>query len=52
MCVCVYIHSPHQRLSTLTKELIAATCVMQSSSYRLSTLVSSKAKCKQLKAST
>ena len=32
------------RLSTLTKGLMIATCVMQSSSDELSTLVSGKAK--------
>ena len=39
-------------LSTLVKELTAATHVMQSSSYELSTLVSGKAKSKQTKATT
>ena len=39
-------------VSTLVKELTAATRVMQSSSYELSALVSGKAKCKQVKATT
>ena len=47
-----YIRSPSQGLSSLGKELTAATCIMQSSSNELSTLVSSKAKCKQTKATT
>ena len=46
-----YIYAP-QRLSTLAKELTTATHVVQSSSYELSTPVSSKAKCKQAKATT
>ena len=43
---------PPGGMSTLAKELTAATCVMQSSSYELSTLVSGEAKCKQTKADT
>ena len=34
------------------KELMAATCMMQSSSNELSTLVSDNTKCKQMKANT
>ena len=34
----------------MAKELMAATRIMQSFSYELSTLVSDKAKCKQSKA--
>ena len=40
------------RLSTLAKELTTATCVMRSSSYELSALVSGRAICKQTKATT
>ena len=47
----IYAPTPG-RLSTLTKELTATTRIMQSSSYELSTLVSGKAKCKQMKATT
>ena len=44
------IYAPPEGLSTLVKELTAATRVMQSSLYEFSTLVSGKAKCKQKKA--
>ena len=40
---------PPLELSTLVKELMATTCVMQSSSNKLNTLVSESAKCKQTK---
>ena len=44
---------PHRRgLSTLAKKLMAATRVWQTSSIGLSTVVYSKAKCKQTKATT
>ena len=39
-------------LSTLVKELMAVTHIMQSSSNKLSTLVSDSTKCKQTKANT
>ena len=39
VCVCIYIY---MGLSTLVKEFMPATCIMQSSSNKLSTLVSSK----------
>ena len=41
---------PHWGLITLSKELTAATHVMQNSWYELSTLISGKTKCKQAKA--
>ena len=46
-CVCVSIYTlPSRGLSTLMKELTAATCVMQSSSNEVSTLVSDSLKYK------
>ena len=41
---------PSLGLSPLVKELTVATCVIQSSSNELSTLVPDSAKCKQRKA--
>ena len=53
VCLWMTIYTlPSKGLSKLVKELTAATCVMQSSLYELSTLVSGKAKCKQTKATT
>ena len=46
------IYAPHTGLSTLAKELTAATRVLQSSSNEPSTLVSSKEKCKPTKTTT
>ena len=43
---------PSRRLSTLERELTAATCVMQSSSNVLRTPVAGRAKYKQTKANT
>ena len=43
---------PPEGLSTLAKELTATTRIMQNSSNELSTLISGKAKCKQMKATT
>ena len=47
-----YTHTHLPGLSTLTKELTAATRIMQISSNELSTLLSNSAKCKQMKANT
>ena len=57
MCVCVCVWMTiytlsYQKLSTLVKELMAVTCVMQSSSNNLNSLVSDNAKCKQMKVNT
>ena len=50
MCVCVCVCTlPSRGLSTLVKELTAASQVMQSSSNELRTLLSGNAKCKQAK---
>ena len=43
---------PPTELITITKELTAATCVMQNCSNELNTLVSGKEKCKQTKVNT
>ena len=43
---------PSEGLSTMAKGLMPATRIIQSCSNELSTLVSSKAKCKQTKATT
>ena len=43
---------PYWELSTLAKELMAATHVIQSSSDKLNTPVSDSAKCKEMKANT
>ena len=51
VCVCTCVPSP-QGLSSLVKELMAATRVIQSSSNESSSLVSGKAKYKQTKATT
>ena len=48
----IHIYTLSLGLSTLVKELATATRVMQRSSYKLITLVSDKAKCKQTKATT
>ena len=48
VCGWQYIYFPHPRsLRTLTKELAVATRIMQSSSNKLSTLISISIKCKQ-----
>ena len=53
VCQCMTIYMlPSWGLSILLKKLTAVTHVMQSSSNELSTLVSGKAKCKQMKAKT
>ena len=46
------IYAPLRGLSTTAKELMAASHVMQSSSYDLSILVSRKAKSKQMEVTT
>ena len=48
----IYMHPPGWQLNTLTKEIMAATRVMQSSSNELSILVIGKAKYKKMKAIT
>ena len=50
MCVCAL--PPPGALSNLVKKLTAATCIIQSYSNKLSTLVSESAKCKQMKSYT
>ena len=50
--ISVYWVLHHLHSHILVKELTAATRVMQSSSNELSTLVSGKAKCKQMKVTT
>ena len=53
VCLWMTIYTlPSRGLSTLAKELTAATHVMQNSSNELSNLVSDCAKCKQTKANT
>ena len=39
-------------VSTFAKELTVTTCVMQCSSYKMSTSLSDSAKCKQMKLNT
>ena len=48
----IYIHTRSWGVSTLAKELVVATCIMQSSSSELSISVSNCAKCKQTKFNT
>ena len=48
----IYIYTLPPGVSTLARELTATTHAMQSSLQEVSTLISSKAKCKQAKATT
>ena len=49
---CLTVHITIYIYIYIAKELTVVTCVMQSSSYELNSLVSSGAKCKQPKAAT